>query len=82
MASDDSWNPFDDPQGADALKTIGDRLSANEWTLLIAASAGKQIREVEIDRLVSLGLATRDQKGEPHLTKLGHDTVRSGRREE
>ena len=83
---DDTWNPFDDPSGetahapTESVQGLGADLTEAEWAALLAAAAGERLREIEIDRLVKLKLATRSQDGDPELTQLGRDTAQARRR--
>ena len=75
-ADDDTWNPFEDPEGGHAPKSVAARLTENERRILHALDAGNDLREIEVDRLVSLGFAARDMKsGAPALTTLGRDVL-------
>ena len=74
-ADDDAWDPFSDPAGDNALKSLADQLAPEEWRALQEASAGERIREVEVDRLARLGLLERTQDGGVRLTQLGLDTI-------
>lgn len=80
MADNDAWDPLKDPEGKDAVVGVGERLTENEWRVLLAAEAGESLREVEGDRLVWLGLAKRDKRGELELTKLAYETLHSAPR--
>ena len=75
---DDAWDPFADPEGEKALRGLADRLTPSEWRTLIAFNSGQKLREVEIDRMVRLGLARRDlSNGQPILTDLARETLRA-----
>ena len=76
-ADEDTWDPFADPEGETASKGLVDRLTANEIRILRSLDAGQPLREVEIDRLIALGLARRDAKGQPSLTDIGENAARS-----
>ena len=76
--ADDAWDPLADPDGRNALKTAHEALTESEKRALIVAARGQKLREVEIDRLVSLKLIRRDlNTGLPELTDLGRETVRA-----
>ena len=72
---EDSWDPFSDPEGEGALKSLADQLGAEELRALQEVSAGERIREVEVDRLARLGLLQRTSDGGVQLTQLGRDTL-------
>ena len=75
-ADDDTWNPFEDPEGGHAPKSLAARLTENERRILHNLNAGNELREIEVDRLVSLGYAARDIKsGAPAMTTLGRDVL-------
>ncbi|HYC47998.1 MAG TPA: hypothetical protein VED01_21200 [Burkholderiales bacterium] len=75
--TEDAWDPLADPAGENALKP-GEQLTANERRSLLQLSNGGRLRDIEIDRLVTLGLAERDRhNGEPTLTQLGQQVLKS-----
>ena len=75
--ADDAWDPLADPAGENALKA-GEQLTQNERRSLIQLSSGGRLRDIEIDRLVTLGFAERDRhNGEPALTALGQSVLKS-----
>jgi hypothetical protein len=78
-ADDDTWDPFADPDGDTASKSLLDRLTENEARIFRALVSGQPLREVEIDRLIALGLARRDAKGQPSLTDAGEEAARAAR---
>ena len=79
-ADDDTWDPFADPEGETASKGILDRLTENAQRIFRALVSGQALREVEIDRLIALGLARRDARGQPSLTDSGEEAARAVRR--
>ena len=77
-SDDDTWDPLADPDGQDALRNAINALTPNERRALMNIASGRRIREVEIDRLVSLRLVERSlSDGEPRLTELGRAATRS-----
>ena len=75
--TEDAWDPLADPAGDNALKP-GEHLTVNERRSLLHLSNGGRLRDIEIDRLVTLGLAERDRhNGEPALTALGQQVLKS-----
>ena len=71
---DDAWDPFADPEGNSALRFDDTalrpanqdalaKLRPDEWRALEAARSGERLREIEIDRLVWLGVARRRKDG-------------------
>jgi len=77
-SDDDTWDPFADPEGQDSLRSAIEALTPNERRALMNIASGRAIREVEIDRLVSLGMVERSlTDGEPHLTELGRRATRT-----
>ncbi len=69
-ASDEPWEPT--PSREDTQTGLYQRLTFAERGALLAISNGEALREVEVDRLASLGLLERDEKtGDPKLTESG-----------
>src|SRR5688500_18973999 len=78
-ADDDTWDPFADPEGETASKSILDRLTENEARIFRTLVSGQPLREVEIDRLITLGLARRDARGKASRTDAGEAAARACR---